>query len=126
MKRIIISIIIAIAVVCGSIFEIAFVSSKSDEYIGRIKKIDDLVRDDKTEAAIAECRRLESDWDKNVGSIDVMLIHDYADSVGAGISKMRSHLENGSLAMYFCESADAEKGLASIKGSEYPLIENIL
>ena len=81
MKRIIISIIIAIAVVCGSIFEIAFVSSKSDEYIGRIKKIDDLVRDDKTEAAIAECRRLESDWDKNVGSIDVMLIHDYADSV---------------------------------------------
>lgn len=126
MKRIIFSIFIAAAVAFGSVFELAFVGERTDICVARIKKIDDLVRENDRERALEECKRLENEWDENVRHIDILLIHDYADSVGADISKMRAHLENGNTSMYFSESAGAKKGLASIKGSEYPFIENIL
>ena len=69
---------------------------------------------------------MEQDWDGDMEKIYTLLIHDYADNIGYSFSKMRVHLEQGNLDMYYAESTAAKKGLASIKGSEYPLFENIL
>ncbi|MER2147782.1 MAG: DUF4363 family protein, partial [Ruminococcus sp.] len=89
-------------------------------------KHDDLLKENKTKAALALCRETEYDWDREVGKIYALLSHDYADAIGGAISKMRAHLEHDDPGMYFAESTSAKKGLASIKGSEYPLFENIL
>ena len=126
MKRIIISLALTAVVLGASVFEVIYVGKKSDDYSGRIKKIDTLLLKNNTKDALKECRALEADWDGDAEKIYTLLSHDTVDSVGYGISGMRSHIENNSTAMYFFESAGAKKGLASIKGSEYPFLENIL
>ena len=69
---------------------------------------------------------METDWDTTVKWLDALLLHDNVDKVGVCLTKMRLQLKNGETAQYLIESAEAKKGLASIKGSEYPFLENIL
>ena len=126
MKRIIISLILTAIVLGASAFEVIYVGKKSDDYTDRIKKIDAMLSNNDTESALKECRALESDWDGDAEKIYTLLSHDTVDSVGYGISGMRAYIENDNTDMYYFESAGAKKGLASIKGSEYPFIENIL
>ncbi len=126
MKRLVISIALVLLVLGASVFELIYVCARSDEYSGRIDKIEELIYSGDIAAALSACKALENDWDDESTKIYTLLIHDYVDSVGNCVSKMRSHLENGSLDMYFAESAGAKKALASIKGSEYPYFENIL
>ena len=125
MKRIYISVVIIALVLGASLFEIFYVGSKSDSYTDRIKSIDAVIMEGDRSSALEECKSLESDWNRDAGKIYTLLIHDYIDSIGISISQMRAHLENGNADMYFAESANAKKGLASIKGSEYPYFENI-
>ena len=126
MKRVLISLGLLTASLCASLFETAYVGSKTDSCIAQIKEIDRMTESGKTSQALEKCRSLGIEWESELKKINVLLIHDYADSVGAGIAKMLVHLENSNADMYFSESANAKKGLASIKGSEYPFIENIL
>ena len=125
MKRIYISIVIFVLVLGTSIFEILYVASKSDSYKSRIEAVDSLTNEGKKEKALDSCRAIESDWNRDSEKIYTLLIHDYLDNIGISISKMRAHLENNNADMYFAESANAKKGLASVKGSEYPFFENI-
>ena len=106
--------------------ETAFISAKADSLTARIEQIDLLVQQDNLLSAERKCRELEDDWKNGVAIIDSLIIHDYADSIGLSISKMRSYIENHSTIMYFAESTGAKKGLASVKESEYPFFENIL
>ncbi len=126
MKRLIISIALVLLVLGASVFEFIYVGARSDEYSDRIDKIGELINSGDISAALNACKALENDWDGESKKIYTLLIHDYVDSVGNCLSKMRSHLENNSLDMYFAESTGAKKALASIKGSEYPYYENIL
>ena len=126
MKRLIISLVLALSALAASVFEVAYVSGKSDGYAERINKIDKLISDGKSDKAITECKKLEADWESVSRKSYVLLSHDAVDSVGFCISRMDAFLADGSYQMYFAESKSAKKGLASIKGSEYPLIENIL
>lgn len=125
MKRIYISIVIFVLVLGTSIFEINYVGNKSDSYKSRIEAVDSLTNEGKKEKALDSCRAIESDWNRDSEKIYTLLIHDYLDNIGISISKMRAHLENNNADMYFAESANAKKGLASVKGSEYPFFENI-
>lgn len=126
MKRIFISLGLMALSLGASLFETGYVKSKTENCLAQIEEIDRMTGSGQTAQALAQCRALESAWNEDVKKIDVLLIHDYVDSVGTGIAKMRVHLENGNADMYFSESANAKKGLASIKGSEYPFLENIL
>lgn len=126
MKRILISLGLIAVSFGASLFEIGYVKSKTDSCLAQIEEIDRMTVSGETAKALERCRSLESAWERDVKKIDVLLIHDYVDSVGADISRMRVHLENGNADMYFSESANAKKGLASIKGSEYPFLENIM
>ena len=126
MRRLLISLSFLAAALCASLFETGYVESKTDSCIAQIKEIDRMTAGGKTMQALEKCRDLEIKWERDVKKIDLLLIHDYAEGIGLGIAKMRVHLENGNEDMYFSESANAKKGLASIKGSEYPFLENIL
>ncbi len=126
MKRLVISIALVLLVFGASVFELLYVCARSDEYADRIDKIEELIYSGDNSTALKNCEALEKDWDGESKKIYTLLIHDYVDSVGNCLSKMRSHLENNSLDMYFAESTGAKKALASIKGSEYPYYENIL
>ena len=126
MKRIIISLVLAALVLGAAAFEFWYVGRQSDAYTARIEEVEDLIAAGREDEATELCRGIERDWDSDVGKIYILLIHDYADNIGGSVSKMRAHLENGNIDMVYAESAGAKKGLASIKGSEYPFIENIL
>ena len=126
MKRLVISLALALSALAASVFEVVYVSGKSDDYAERINNIDQLISDDNSDEAIAECKRLEADWERGSRKTYTLLSHDAVDSVGFCISRMDAFLADGSYQMYFAESKSAKKGLASIKGSEYPFIENIL
>lgn len=126
MKRIYISVVLLIIAACISAAETGFVSAKADLFTGRIEQTDKLMKKDQFEEAAKLCRQLEDDWNKSAEKIDMLLIHDYVDNIGASISKMRSHIECVNPDMYFAESTVVKKELASIKESEYPYVENIL
>ena len=126
MKRIIISLVLTALVLGASVFEFFFVGSKADDYTNRIAEIEAHLKNGDIKSAAKACRAVEQDWDGDMEKIYTLLIHDYADNIGYSFSKMRVHLEQGNLDMYYAESTAAKKGLASIKGNEYPLFENIL
>jgi len=126
MKRLIISLALALSVLAASVFEVVYVSGKSDGYAERINNIDHLISDGNSDKALAECKKLEADWESGSRKTYTLLSHDAVDSIGFCVSRMSAFLAKGSYQMYFAESTSAKKGLASIKGSEYPLIENIL
>lgn len=126
MKRILIAVALAAAVLGTAVFEFFYVGGRADFYTARITQIDAFLKQGDAANALDVCRAVERDWDDETGKIYTLLIHDYADNIGYSLSKMRVHLEQGNLDMYYAESTAAKKGLASIKGSEYPKFENIL
>ena len=126
MKRIIIALALMAAVMGASAAELVYIGNKTALFTVRIEKIDALAAKGNLYAALQSCRALEKDWENAARKIDILLIHDYVDAIGNNVSRMRSHLEHGSRMMYFAESTGAKKALASIKGSEYPKVENIL
>lgn len=125
MKRIYISILFLIAVLCIASAEIGYVSAKSDGIISMIEQTDRYMLKSNFEDAIEHCKKTEVEWNESVSLIDMLLIHDYVDGIGTNIAKMQSYIENGNPDMYFAESASTKKELASIKESEYPNFSNI-
>ncbi len=126
MKRMYISFIFLIIALILASIETGLVSAKADIYISMIENTDRQMRKDNFEEAIEMCAKLEEGWNENAAHIDTLLIHDYVDNIGNSITKMRVYAENGTVELYFAESALAKKELTSIKESEYPKIENIL
>lgn len=126
MKRIFITFLfLAIVFVMASV-ETGLVSAKADAYISIIENTDRQMRKDNFEEAIALCKQLEEGWEDSSKYIDLLLIHDYVDNIEDTLARMRAYAENGSVDMYFAESAQAKKELAFVKEGEYPSIENIL
>ena len=126
MKRIYISVLFLAIAFSLSAVELGYISGKADVFISMIDQADRYMRKTNFEDALNLCKDIEDQWCESAESIDMLLIHDYVDQIGNSISKMRSHAENGNPDLYFSESASAKKELASIKESEYPLLENIL
>lgn len=126
MKRILITVVILAVTLTTAILELNYISSQADNYTDRIKHIDKLANKENFIEAEAECRKMEEDWNKGLNTVNAMLIHDYIDEIGLNISRMKIYLKNSDASMYFAESEGAKKGLASIKESEFPYLENIL
>lgn len=126
MKRTVLAVILAVIAIAAAICELLYVKNKTDYYISSINKIDELVKEKELSSALSLCEETEKSWYSHTASIDILLIHDYVDSIGISISKMHSYLSSSDEKMYFSESAGAKKALASIKESEYPNFENIL
>ena len=126
MKRIYIAIFLLALTIVASVFELRFIGREANGVTQQIEAIDGYMRRSEFNTAIKQCRTLEEKWSKTSENIDIMLIHDYVDSIGLSITKMRAGAETKNAVLYFSESASAKKALASIKGSEYPNFENIL
>ena len=120
------AVILAVTVLTGCISELIYLGNTFDEWTHCIDKIDQLVQKSDYGSALKKSRILEEKWERTAKRVDILLIHDYVDSIGVNLSQMRSHLETKNADMYFSHSSAAKKELASIKGSEYPLIENLL
>ena len=125
MKRIIITIVLLAAGIAASVAELIYIGKTADNYTDRIEAMDVLVMKDDFVKASELCRQINYDWDNTSKLLDTMLIHDYIDSIGINLSQMKTYIDNCSPEMYFAGSAGAKKGLASIKGSEYPVFDNI-
>lgn len=126
MKRTVIAILIIALCAFGAAAELEYVSDNVDRFIQDVQNTEALLRKGKTEQAIALCKSINKRWDEAAPSIDVLLIHDYVDNIGIQLRQMQTYLENGSTELYDASSAAVKKGLASLKGSEYPMLENIL
>ena len=116
MKRIYIALSLVLAALCFASVEPGFISGKTDSFIAKIECAD----------ALKICEETEKEWYDNAKLIDTMLIHDYVDNIGLSISRMTAFAQKQNRDMYFAESVQAKKELASIKESEFPLVENIL
>ena len=106
--------------------EMGYITAKADMFEAKIENADRYMRKNEYAEAFKICKEAESDWEDSTKIIDMLLIHDYVDSVGMKISLMKSFAENQNYDMYFSESTAAKKELASIKESEYPNIDNLL
>ena len=95
-------------------------------FIAKIECADRLMSRLEFEDALKICEETEKEWYDNAKLIDTMLIHDYVDNIGLSISRMTAFAQKQNRDMYFAESVQAKKELASIKESEFPLVENIL
>ncbi len=126
MKRIIIAILIIVLCGSGAAAELSYVSENVDRFTQDVQNIDALLSRGKNRQALALCISTNKRWDETAPSIDALLIHDYVDNIGIHLRQMQSYLENGTWDMYHASNVAVKKGLASIKGSEYPLLENIL
>ena len=126
LKRIYIAISFLIVAILIASAEMGYITAKADMFETKIENADRYMRKNEYAEAFKICKEAESDWDDSTKIIDMLLIHDYVDSVGMKISLMKSFAENQNYDMYFSESTAAKKELASIKESEFPLVENIL
>ena len=126
MKRTVTALCLAATVGAACLGQTYYVSHSAEEAMARVEEIDRLAESGQTDAAAEACERLERDWHDKTPWLDALLFHDYVDSVDVSLAKMRVQLQHGVLPLYHAESAQAKKGLASLKGSEYPLLENIL
>ena len=120
MKSIYIALSLVLAALCFASVETGFISGKTDSFIAKIECADRLM------SALKICEETEKEWYDNAKLIDTMLIHDYVDNIGLSISRMTAFAQKQNRDMYFAESVQAKKELASIKESEFPLVENIL
>lgn len=126
MKRIYIALSLVLAALCFASIEAGFISGKSDSFISKIEHADRLMNQLEFEDAQKICEETENEWYDSAKLIDTLLIHDYVDDIGLSISRMTAFAQKGNRDMYFAESVQAKKELASIKESEFPLVENIL
>lgn len=126
MKRVYIAIAFLLVAFCIASAEMGYVSAKADMFVYKIENADKHMRKSEFSEAIKICKKTESEWYESADIIDMLLIHDYVDSIGISISQMRSYAESKNADLYFAQSTSAKKELASIKESEYPLIENLL
>lgn len=122
MKRLFIALALTALVLGASFWEVRYVGRQADRYTGQIEAIDDLLKENKTKAALALCRETEQNWDREVGKIYALLSHDYADAIGGAISKMRAHLEHDDPGMYFAESTSAKKRTRLHKRKRVPVV----
>lgn len=126
MKRILISLLLFVTAIGGAVGELLYIGSQSDSFTSRIEEVDRLVRKNDFAGAQRLCRSVSADWDETADKVYIFLIHDYIDNIGLSIAQMQSHIENVNPDMYFAESANAKRGLKSLKASEFPDYENIL
>lgn len=126
MKRLIITLVIVAICAAASGAELTFVSHKTDSVLRGVESADALVRRGSYSQAAAICKTICRRWEEASPAADALLIHDYVDSVGLELRRMQTFAEHGCSADYFSSSEGVKKGLASLKGSEYPHIENIL
>lgn len=126
MKRIYIAILFIIISLCAAAFETGYISAKVELFTAKIDLADKMMYQGETEQAARICLEAENEWNESSKIIDMLLIHDYVDSIGNNISQMKSLAENDSKELYFAKSVAAKKELASIKESEYPFVENIM
>lgn len=126
MKRIYFAIFFVVIALLFSSVEIGFITAKADLFSAKIDKIDSLARRFEYKEALQVCDEAETEWYESAKLIDMVLIHDYVDSIGFDITKMKAALSNNAREDYFVISSDTKKELASIKESEYPYLENIL
>lgn len=126
MKRIYIAAVLILIALATAALEMGFVTAKSDMYISKIEDVDRLMKKEGFSEAIRLSREAEKEWYDCAKSIDMLLIHDYVDDIGLSFSKMTAFAERRNADMYFSQSSEAKKQLASIKESEYLMIENIL
>ena len=109
MKRIIMAVILAVTVLSGCISELIYLENIFDEWTHCIDKVDHLVQKADYGSALIKSRFLEEKWERTAKRVDILLIHDYVDSIGVNLSQMRSHLEAGNADMYFSHSAAARE-----------------
>lgn len=126
MKRIVISLLLLVACLAGSVIEMVCISNHVDKYMTVIRHIDGYMLHEDFQNAANECGKLNEEWTNTARGIDALLIHDYVDGIGLSLAQMKSHIETNNPDMYFAESEKTKKALASIKDSEYPYAENIL
>lgn len=126
MKRIYISALFIIIAFVSASAELGFISAKTDLFVSLINQTDEHMKKENFSKAIELCNEMEEKWKDESEIIDMLLNHEHIDSVGVNFSKMRSHIENGNVDLYFSESISAKKELAYIKESECLKIENVL
>ena len=117
MKRIYIALSLVLAALCFASVETGFISGKTDSFIAKIECADRLMSRLEFEDALKICEETEKEWYDNAKLID---------NIGLSISRMTAFAQKQNRDMYFAESVQAKKELASIKESEFPLVENIL
>lgn len=126
MKRIYIALSLVLAALCFASVETGFILGKTDSFIAKIECADRLMSRLEFDDALKICKETEEEWYDSAKFIDTLLIHDYVDAIGISISRMTAFAQKQNRDMYFAESVQAKKELASIKESEFPLVENIL
>ncbi len=126
MKRLYISAVFIVITLFGAFFQTWYVGKKVDEFNDKIETIDELVRNNDFDKAYEIGSQVEKDWSKAVKNIDVLLIHDYVDSITVNMSKISACIECKNKDLYIIESAGIKKGLTSLKESEYPSFDNLM
>ena len=126
MKRTIIALLLLIGCVGAAVFELNYIRQSADDFLLEIEELDGNMRRGDEARAGALSDKLERDWGDWVQTVDILLIHDYVDSVSTSLARMKSHIQNGSAPQYFSESAAVKKAIVSISDSELPKWENIL
>lgn len=126
MKRIFIALLLFALALCAGGLEVGYITAKVDMFISKIENADKLMKQSDYKSAFEQCKKIEDEWYECDELIDMLLIHDYVDSIGIKISRMTALAESKNVDFYMTESINAKKELASIKESEYPKLENLL
>jgi hypothetical protein len=90
MKRMIIALVLLLGCLGAAIFEMNFIKESADSFLQEIEELDGDMRRGDTGQASVRSYKLERDWGNWVQTVDILLIHDYVDSVSSSLANSSS------------------------------------
>ena len=126
MKRIYFAIIFLIISISFAFFESYYVSTHTYNISTKIEYADNSMKENNFQKAYRTISEIQNEWEDKAWIVDIMLIHDYADTISIDLASMSSYAKNNNYDEYFSESETIKKQLASLKESELLSLENIL
>lgn len=98
----------------------------TDEYIGRIEQIEQMVANGSIQKAAFSARETEKCWEETVSVIDMLLFHDYVDEIGRNLAQLESFIINEEKADLLATCESTKEQLMSLRESELPNAKNII
>lgn len=126
MKRIYITLILLLFAAFICIYEFMFVSKNCEDFTYKISNIEEAYTNNEREKALKLSADINEAWKEKVKRIDMLLYHDYVDTITININKLPIYIREEESAEFYSTCREITDELKSLKDSEIPNLKNII
>ena len=126
MKRLFTALVLLVITAGICTFEFTLVRENSTKYINGIEGIEKSFSRGEKEDALSLTHNINSTWKDSVGSMDMLLYHDYVDDISNNFTKLELYIQKDDETAFYSTCRELKNQLDSLRKSEIPSLENIV